>query len=58
MKPVCALCGFRFSGFGNNGFPVVDGRVCDVCNSTAVIPARIANLFGNRQTNQPKGDHK
>jgi hypothetical protein len=28
-------------GFGNNAYPVNDGRCCDDCNSTTVIPARI-----------------
>ena len=35
---------------GNNALPVHDGRGCDNCNMTVVIPARIAmgsvNMFG------------
>jgi putative lipase involved disintegration of autophagic bodies len=33
---------------GNNADPVADGRCCDVCNSTEVIPARLRMTFGNR----------
>mgnify|MGYP001162752228 CR=1 FL=1 len=37
----CELCQRTQGGFGNNGQPVVDGRVCDVCNATQVLPARL-----------------
>jgi hypothetical protein len=30
---------------GNNAQPVKNGRCCDVCNSTKVIPARIKELY-------------
>lgn len=36
----CALCGKEFKGYGNNGQPLVNGRVCDDCNKE-VIKARI-----------------
>jgi|TARA_B100000073_G_C23455183_1_gene461016 methionyl-tRNA synthetase len=29
---------------GHDGFPVCDGRVCDDCNSNAVIPARLRTI--------------
>ena len=29
---------------GNNAQPVNDGRCCDECNMTAVIPARMAQI--------------
>lgn len=38
---ICAICGRPYSGFGNNADPVVEGRCCDECNMTEVIPARI-----------------
>lgn len=38
---VCCLCGCSYEGYGNNAWPVKDGRCCDVCNATKVIPARI-----------------
>lgn len=31
---------------GNNALPVQDGRCCDNCNMTVVIPARIARMEG------------
>ena len=44
---VCCICGNVFTGFGNNPWPVVtgeDARCCDTCNSTTVVPARIARI--------------
>lgn len=44
---VCSICGGKFSGFGNNPWPVTKGaedRCCDGCNATKVIPARIYAL--------------
>lgn len=44
---VCVLCGAVFSEFGNNPWPLAsldDGRCCDMCNGTRVIPARLAGL--------------
>ena len=29
---------------GNNALPIKDGRCCDTCNFTKVIPKRISNL--------------
>ena len=28
----CAICGNEIHGFGNNGRPLVEGKVCDDCN--------------------------
>ena len=51
----CALCGFEiptniFSGWkeGNNGQPLVDGRVCDECDEK-VIAERIRRVINERQ---------
>ena len=41
----CALCKSDYGQWGNNGLPVVDGLVCDECNQTKVIPARMDELF-------------
>lgn len=44
---VCCICGKKFTGWGNNPWPVVkdeDALCCDGCNATAVLPARIAGL--------------
>ena len=34
---------------GHNAEPSAEGRCCDVCNSTEVIPARIAEMFVSRE---------
>ena len=33
---------------GHNAQPVNEGRCCDMCNDTVVIPMRIARVFGGR----------
>jgi hypothetical protein len=44
-KHDCSICGTTFEGYGNNPAPVTsEGRACDSCNATKVIPARIARL--------------
>lgn len=43
----CVLCGSPIAGYGNNPDPLAQaGRCCDDCNTTKVIPARIAALRG------------
>ncbi len=42
----CDICGCEIAAVGpwksgNNAVPVVNGRCCDRCNSTVVIPARL-----------------
>jgi len=36
-EKICALCGKPYEGFGNNGKPLCDGRVCDECNRFVVL---------------------
>ena len=40
-EKTCSICQGRYTGFGNNARPVNDGRCCDDCNTTVVIPARL-----------------
>jgi hypothetical protein len=40
-KQICSICECEYEGWGNNAEPANDGRCCDHCNWTAVIPARI-----------------
>ena len=41
-KEICVLCGKHINGHGNNPFPLAnEGKCCDECNKTKVIPARI-----------------
>lgn len=46
---ICCICGKKFTGWGNNPYPVVkdeNARCCDECNSTVVIPTRIEQMYG------------
>lgn len=43
---LCVICDKPLDGYGNNADPVEDGRCCDECNITYVIPARMRILFG------------
>ena len=43
----CSLCGKEIKGYGHNGCPLVDGKVCDDCQ-TDVIKARMLNMI-NRE---------
>ena len=46
---VCILCSDLIIGFGHNPEPLAsydDGRACDLCNDTKVIPARLTHLMG------------
>ena len=52
-KPVpqlCAICFMPFDGFGNNASPVNEGKCCDRCNLSIVVPARIT--IGERSIKQ------
>ena len=41
----CVLCGGEIKGYGNNPAPLADeGRCCDDCNKSKVIPARMSKL--------------
>ena len=37
---------------GHNAEPVNDGRCCDVCNDTVVIPARLNNCLNLGKNNE------
>jgi len=41
----CAFCGVVYDGWGNNGNPLIEGRVCNECNN-AVIVTRMMLLQG------------
>lgn len=52
-EPQCVLCGEPVEpwpgggGYGHNPDPLAtEGRACDTCNETQVIPARIRELEG------------
>tara|TARA_B000000609_G_scaffold12790_1_gene7924 strand:- start:181 stop:360 length:180 start_codon:yes stop_codon:yes gene_type:complete len=35
---------------GHNAEPIAEGRCCDACNAMEVIPARIAEMFVQKET--------
>lgn len=44
MEHKCCICGQKFTGWGNNPYPVVKDEnacCCDTCNMLTVIPARL-----------------
>jgi len=45
---VCVICGAKIDGLGHNAVPVKDGRCCDTCNTTRVIPERLYQLSPQR----------
>ena len=55
---ICCICGYKFSGYGNNPSPVVTAegaRCCDRCNETKVIPERLLRIMEcNDGTEQSK----
>lgn len=38
---ICSICGRIYTGWGNNACPVNEGRCCNICNDSVVIPHRI-----------------
>jgi len=40
-EKTCSICRRPYTGYGNNAEPVNQGRCCDECNFTDVIPARL-----------------
>lgn len=57
----CCLCGSELEKHytekgemywddGNNAQPLKDGRCCDECNKTRVIPKRIADMHSQRRS--------
>lgn len=48
---ICSICRHKYSGFGNNAYPINNGRCCDVCNAEVVVPARIKNYMHHGTTN-------
>lgn len=47
----CSICqqpiDVQFGGwrFGHNAAPINEGRCCDICNDTIVIPARLTLIY-------------
>ena len=45
----CSICKKEFTGFGNNAEPLNNGRCCDECNLSFVLPERIRNHLKNKE---------
>ena len=39
----CSICNSEYTGWGNNAWPINDGRCCDGCNGLVLIE-RLANM--------------
>lgn len=35
-KKYCSVCGCEIKGYGNNAYPITNGRCCDACNDKVV----------------------
>lgn len=55
-EQICVLCKKKFKGWGNDAWPLADGYCCDECNSTKVVPARIAQMYGSKNESSLKED--
>lgn len=38
---VCCICGNKIKGYGHNTAPAAEGRCCDDCNKSIILPARM-----------------
>ena len=41
----CSICSLEYTRCGHNAQPVNNGRCCDKCNMTVVVPKRLENLL-------------
>ena len=41
----CKICNETIFGHGHNAQPIANGRCCDVCNDTQVVPTRLNNML-------------
>ena len=44
-EKICCICGKKFTGWGNDPWPVKkEGECCDECNNSQVLAARLAGV--------------
>ena len=36
----CVICQATYTGLGHNAYPIANGKCCDVCQDTKVLPLR------------------
>ena len=53
----CSICNKEYDEYGNNAEPINDGRCCDNCNATVVIPARMKLMTRNPNESPQKSDN-
>lgn len=57
-KLLCSICnepittGLSGWAYGHNAEPINDGRCCDVCNDTKVIPERVRRIRNMKEDRQ------
>lgn len=54
----CCICGKTFIGFGNNPWPVnkkEGAKCCDACNGQYVFPARLSQMYLNKEGEEKDG---
>lgn len=44
----CSICLMEYEGYGHNAAPINEGRCCEQCNNSNVIPARVYEIFKER----------
>jgi len=49
MEKNCNICKENYIGYGNNAKPVSDGKCCDKCNFSVVIPARLKSILEQKE---------
>jgi hypothetical protein len=45
----CSICNDTYKGFGNNAWPINNGRCCAWCDNNVVTPVRIKQYFERRK---------
>ncbi len=45
IRTFCSICNGTFKGHGHNAMPINNGRCCDNCNFSKVLPARMINYM-------------
>jgi len=41
----CSICGWAYTGQGNDAQPINDGRCCDQCYARHVVPERARRIL-------------
>lgn len=56
MEQFCSICGKELEGYGNNSYPVNNGRCCDNCNFLIVVPRRIQDYTNKLKRKRVKNN--